>query len=162
MFLLAEPERLGLFSRNNFSHWSSPTLPVCESLNANEFRTTVDYTRVNIVVITPAGAMPDMKRAIPRVSGASYYARFDNFKGFGSSHWIWTVRSRPQSSLRMACTHRPVCRRELPTLRSITRTKCTQCIPHCCMTTCWSELMTLSSLLVIESNLSTRFATSIK
>nr|CCA22263.1 AlNc14C148G7453 [Albugo laibachii Nc14] len=51
-------------------------------LNTNEFRTTVDYTGANNLVIPLAEAMPDMKTATTRVSGAKYYARFDNSKGF--------------------------------------------------------------------------------
>ncbi|CAI5746326.1 unnamed protein product [Peronospora destructor] len=78
----AELERLGLVRRNNHIHWSSPALPVRKSLNTNEFRTTVDYTRVNSLVIPLAGAMPDMETATARVSGTMYYARFDNFKDF--------------------------------------------------------------------------------
>ena len=66
----AELERLGLVRRNIHSHWSSPALPVRKNLNTNEFRTTVDYTRVNSLVIPLTGAMPDMKTATARVSGA--------------------------------------------------------------------------------------------
>nr|CCA22266.1 AlNc14C148G7453 [Albugo laibachii Nc14] len=55
---------------------------VRKGLNTNEFRTTVDYTGANNLVIPLAEAMPDMKTATTRVSGAKYYARFDNSKGF--------------------------------------------------------------------------------
>ena len=55
-----ELSSLGLIRRNNHSKWSSPTLPIPKGPVFMEFRITVDYTRVNSVVVPIAGAMPDM------------------------------------------------------------------------------------------------------
>ena len=74
----AELEWLDLVRRNIHSQWSSPALPVLKGLNTNEFCTTIDYTRVNSLVIPLAGSMPDIKTATTCVSGAKCYARFDN------------------------------------------------------------------------------------
>ncbi|TDH68846.1 hypothetical protein CCR75_008678 [Bremia lactucae] len=77
---VADLVRLGLVTRNNHSHWSSPALLIRKS-------PVDDYTRVNSLSVSIAGAMPDMRTLV-----AKFYARFDNYKGF----WQLALHSRCQ------------------------------------------------------------------
>ena len=72
-----------------------------------------------------------------------YYACFNNIRGF------WQLAMHPDCHEQLIIVNEDgvyiplVCRGELPTPQSSTKTRCTWCIPYYCMTICWYGLVIL-------------------